>query len=164
MRTTSPFKMETTLSTISVLPSNKEQVQIFTRKLKDEILANDKEPLKILVQLKCIEKTIADLLKDDELDYHFLKEFLLYDKDEKVTVNGADLRQQETGVKYLYKDSGDPVWNDLEKEINKLSEKKKEREKFLQNIPYDSGIVDPDSGVFITRPPKTSHTKVIVKL
>ena len=156
--------METALSTLSVLPSNKEQVAIFVRTLKNEILANDKEPLKILVQLKLIEKTIADVLKDEDIDLHFLKEFQLYDKDEKVTISGADLRQSETGVKYMYEDSGDPVWNDLNKKINELSEKKKEREKFLQNIPYDNGVVDPDTGVFITRPPKSSKTKVIVKL
>jgi hypothetical protein len=156
--------METALSTISVLPSGKEQVAKFTRMLKDEILANDKNPLPILIQLKFIEKTVADVLKDEEIDYHFLKEFLLYDKDEKVIVNGAELRQSEVGVSYKYADCGDPVWNDLNKQINELTEKKKEREKFLQNIPYDKGVVDPDSGVFITRPPKSSKTKVIVKL
>jgi hypothetical protein len=157
--------METALATISNLPSNKEQVKVFSRMLKDEILANNTDPLKTLVQLKFIEKTIADILKDEELDYHFLKEFLLYDKDEKIIVNGAELRAGETGVKYKYEDSGDPVWFDLEKQIKELTEKKKEREKFLQNIPYDAGIVDADhGGVFITRPPKTSHTKVIIKL
>ena len=156
--------METALSTISILPNNKEQVKVFTRQLKDEILANTKDPLKILIQLKFIEKVIADVLKDEELDLHFLKEFLLYDKDEKVTVNGAELRSSEVGVKYLYKDCGDPEWNDLEKQINELSEKKKEREKFLQNIPYNEGVVHPPTGVFITRAPKTSHSKVIVRL
>jgi hypothetical protein len=45
-----------------------------------------------------------------------------------------------------------------------LTEKKKEREKFLQNIPYNEGIVHPATGVFIVRAPKTSHSKVIVKL
>ena len=156
--------METTLSTISVLPSNKEELVRFTKSLKYEILANDKNPLPILVQLKFIEKAIDDILKDEEIDYHWLKEFLLYDKDEAVVVNGATLRQSEVGVKYLYKDCGDPVWNDLNKEIEALTEQRKEREKFLQNIPYDKGTVDPDTGLFITRPPKTSKTKVIVKL
>jgi hypothetical protein len=155
--------METALSTISVLPSGKEQVQLFVRKLKDEILANDKDPLKILVQLKYIEKTIAEVLKDEDLDYHFLKELLLYDKDEQVKINGADLRQSEVGVKYFYEDSGDSVWNDLEKQIKELSEKKKEREKFLQNIPSE-GTVDPNTGLFLTRPGKHSKTKVVVKL
>ena len=139
--------METALSTINVLPSNKEELVRFVKTLKYEILANDKNPLPILVQLKFIEKAIEDILKD-----------------EAVVVNGATLRQSEVGVKYLYKDCGDPVWNDLNGQIEALTEKRKEREKFLQNIPYDKGTVDPDTGLFITRPPKSSKTKVIVKL
>jgi hypothetical protein len=156
--------METALSTINLLPSNKEQVKTFAAMLKNEILANDKDPLPILVQLKFIEKVIGDILKDEEIDYHFLKEFLLYEKEKEVIVNGAKLQQQETGVKYSYIDSGDPVWNDLSKKIEELTEKRKERENFLKAIPYDAGIVDSDTGVFITRPPKTSKTKVVVKL
>jgi hypothetical protein len=156
--------METALSTINLLPSNKEQVKTFAAMLKNEILANDKDPLPILVQLKFIEKVIGDILKDEEIDYHFLKEFLLYEKEKEVIVNGAKLQQQETGVKYTYADSGDPVWNDLSKQIDELTEKRKERETFLKAIPYDAGIVDSDTGVFITRPPKTSKTKVVVKL
>lgn len=156
--------METALSTLSALPDNKAQVQVFTRQLKDEILAGTKDPLKILVQLKMIEKVIADILKDEEIDYHFLKEFLLYEKEKEIELNGAKLRQQEVGVKYEYEESGDPVWFDLDKQIKEISEKKKEREKFLQAIPYDNGVVDPGSGVFITKPPKKSKTKVVVKL
>lgn len=155
---------ETALSTISILPSNKEELQKFSRKLKDEILANDKDPLKILVQLKMAEKLIADILKDKEIDYHFLKEFLLFEKEKTITVNGAELRAGETGVKYDYEKSGDPKWFDLQKQVDELTEKKKEREKFLQNLPYESHFVDPDNGVFITKPPKTSHSKVIVRL
>lgn len=156
--------METALSTINVLPSNKDEVKRFVITIKSEILANDRNALPILVQLKMAEKTISDILKDEEIDLHFLKEFEQYDKNEKVVISGADLRQSEVGVKYMYEDSGDVVWNDLNKQISDLSEKKKEREKFLQNIPYDKGFVDPDNGNFITRPPKSSKTKVIIKL
>lgn len=165
MTTGFPFNMETALSTLSVLPSNKDEIKRFATSLKHEILVNDQKPLPILVQLKMIEKVIADVLKDEELDHHFLKEFLLYDKNEKVVINGAELRSGETGVKYMYEDCGDPVWFELDKQIKELTEKRKEREKFLQNIPYDAGIVDADNGgVFITRPPKVSKTKVIVRL
>jgi hypothetical protein len=156
--------MTTALSILENLPNNKEQVKTFVSSIKNEILSNTKNTLPILVQIKMVEKTIEDILKDEEIDLKFLKEFQLYDKDEKVVVNGAELRQSEVGVKYLYPDCGDPIWNDLNKQIQELTEKKKEREKFLQNIPYDKGTVDPDSGLFITRPPKTSHTKVVVKL
>lgn len=155
--------METALATLDVLPSGKAEIAKFTRMLKDEILASETDPLKTFVKLKYAEKTIADTLKDSDIEKHFLKEFNLYEREKVVEVMGAKLNSQETGVKYHYEDSGDPVWFDLDKKIKELTEKKKEREKFLQNIPHDSGIVDPESGVFITRPPKESTTKVICK-
>ncbi|MEN6569037.1 MAG: hypothetical protein ABFC18_03390 [Rikenellaceae bacterium] len=153
--------METALSKIEVMPSSREQMRAFTRSLKDEILANDRDPLKILVQLKMIEKVISDVLKDDEIDLHFLKEYQQFEREGEIEVNGVKLRQGETGVKYSYNDSGDPVWFDLDKKIAELTEKKKEREKFLQTVP-EPGVVDPDTGVFINRAPKSSKTKVIV--
>ena len=155
---------ETALSTLSVLPSNRDQLKTFSRMLKDEILASNNDPLKILVQLKFIEKLIEDVLKDENIEYHFLKEFFLYEKEKIIEVGGAKLMQSEVGVKYDYEASGDPKWFDLEKQAKEIAEKKKEREKFLQSIPYDNGVVDPDTGVFITRPPKTSKTKVKVTL
>lgn len=155
---------ETALSTLSILPSNRDQLKTFSRMLKDEILASDKDPLKILVQLKFIEKLIEDILKDENIEYHFLKEFFLYEKEKIIEVGGAKLMQSEVGVKYDYEASGDPKWLDLDKQAKEIAEKKKEREKFLQSIPYDNGVVDPDTGVFITRPPKTSKTKVKVTL
>lgn len=132
--------------------------------LKNEILASDRDPLKILVQLKFIEKLIEDILKDEGIEYHFLKEFLMYEREKIIEVNGAKLMQTEVGVKYDYEASGDPKWFDLDKQAKEIAEKKKEREKFLQSIPYDQGVVDPETGVFITRPPKSSKTKVKVVL
>jgi hypothetical protein len=156
--------MNTALATISTLPSNKAELAKFSRMLKDEILASNRDPLPILVQLKVIEKVVDDVLKDEGIKFHFLKEFLLYEKEKIIEVNGAKLEQRETGVKYDYNASGDIVWMDLDKAIKELAEKKKEREKFLQAIPYDAGIVEPISGVFLTKPPKISHTKVKVTL
>lgn len=153
--------MESALAKIETMPSSKEQMMAFTRSLKDEILANDRDPLKILVQLKMIEKVIADVLKDDEIDLHFLKEFQQYEREKEIEVNGVKIRSGETGVKYMYADSGDPKWYDLDKQITELTEKKKAREKFLQTVP-EPGVVDPDTGVFINRAPKSSKTKVIV--
>lgn len=157
---TSLFDMETALSTLSVLPSNRDQIRSFSRQLKDEILAGNTDPLKALVQLKFIEKMLEDILKDEELDRLFVKELQLYGKEKVVEIAGAKLMQTEVGTRYDYEASGDPKWFDLDKQAKEIAERKKEREKFLQGIPYDQGVVDPDTGVFITRPPKTSKTKV----
>jgi len=155
--------METTLSVISQLPEGKAQVAQFVRTLKSEILANDRNPLPILVQLKYAEKTIAEILKDDDIDNHFLNEFLLYDKDEKVIVNGATLSVSETGVKYDFTGCGDQVYNDLIKESEALKEKIKEREAYLKTLPSE-GTVCPIHGNYINRAVKSSKTKVKVSL
>lgn len=153
--------METALSNITVLPSDKLELAIFTRKIKSEILANDRDPLLILKQLKFVEKLIKDLLVDKELDDHFLSEAEKY---KEKTFNHIDCKftVAETGVKYDYNATGDPVWFDLNKEIVKLEEDIKGREKFLQNA--GEGFVEPKSGVFVIAPPRTSKTKVTVTL
>ena len=132
--------------------------------LKDEIMGGNVDPLKTLVHLKFIEKMLADILKDEELDYLFVKELDNYGKEKVVEIAGAKLSLMEAGTRYDYEASGDPKWFDLKKQSTEASERLKEREKFLQTIPYDAGVVDPDTGVFITRPPKTSKTKVKVTL
>ena len=152
--------METAISTLSVLPSNRDQIKTFSRMLKDEIMGGSVDPLKTLVHLKFIEKMLADILKDEELDNLFVKELGNYGKEKVVEIAGAKLSQMEAGARYDYEASGDPKWFDLKKQSTEVSERLKEREKFLQTIPYDQGVVDPDTGVFITRPPKTSKTKV----
>ncbi|OQB67233.1 MAG: hypothetical protein BWX92_04026 [Deltaproteobacteria bacterium ADurb.Bin135] len=152
--------METAISTLSVLPSNRDQIKSFSRQLKDEIMGGSLDPLKTLVHLKFIEKMLADILKDEELDELFIRELALYGNEKVVEIAGAKLSLMEAGTRYDYEASGDPKWFDLKKESTEASERLKEREKFLQTIPYDAGVVDPDTGVFITRPPKTSKTKV----
>jgi hypothetical protein len=159
-----PSDMTTALSTLSVLPSNRDQLKTFSRQLKDEILEENTDPLKALVQLKFIEKLIEDVLKDEELDHLFVKELENYGKEKVVQIAGAKLMQTEVGVKYIYEESGDPKWFDLNKQAAEIAERKKERERFLQGIPYNEGVVDPETGVFITRPQKTSKTKVKVTL
>ena len=137
---------------------------LFKQALKDELTSGTVDPLKELVKLHFAFKSIEDVLKDEDVEATMIREYNLYPAKEKVIVMGAELRQSETGVKYAYEDSGDPQWNELDKQIRELTDKRKEREKFLQNIPYNEGVVDPATGVFITRPPKSSKTKIIVKL
>lgn len=152
-----------TLSVINLLPSGKEQLATFVRSIKSEILSGDKEVLPILIQLKMAEKTIAEILKDEEIDAKFLNERQQYSDKEEVKINGAEIRIGETGVKYQYAASGDINWIDLDKQIAELTEKRKQREKFLISLPAE-GTVDPVTGLYITRPPKSSKTKCIVTI
>jgi hypothetical protein len=155
--------METAISTISVLPSGKKEIALFVETIRHEILMNDKNPLPVLVKLKYIEKTVKEILSDDKIDAHFLKEFQLYEREHTISIDGAELRQGETGVKIDYKASGDLQWIELDEQIKKLTEQRKKRETFLNSIP-DEGVTDEKTGLYITRPPKSSTTKVIVTL
>ena len=153
--------METALSTITVLPSDKLELAQFSRKIKSEILAGDRDPLLILKQLKFVEKLIADLLTDKELDDHFLNEAEKY-KEKTFEHIDCKFTVAETGVKYDYNATGDPIWFDLNKQVTELKDNIKVREKFLQNAGL--GFVEPTSGVFVNAPPRTSKTKVTVTL
>jgi hypothetical protein len=155
--------METALSVISILPTTKEELWKFGRMLKDEIIADDKETLPILGKLKIIEKLVKDVLEDNEVKKRFLADRLRYSEKEIVKYNGIDFTIREVGVKFDYNASGDAKWMDLDKKIKELTEVRKEREKLLQNLPIE-GLVDPDNGNYITRPPKTSETMVITKI
>lgn len=152
----------TALSTISELPSNKEQMATFFRSLKSEILDGNHDPLEVLKQLKYAEKVIADILTDKDIEYKFLREAILY-KEKTFEYRGAKYTVQEVGTKYDYKDCGDPVWFDLKKQSEEINSKLKEREDFLKVLPQE-GTVDPTTGVFINRPSKTSKEKVTVRL
>ena len=153
--------MDSALSTITVFPSNKLEIAQYGRRIKSEILADDRDPLKILKQLKYVEKVIKELLTDHELDNHFLEEGYKYEGESFEHLD-CKFSIKETGVKYDYDACGDPVWNDLTAEMNELKDKIKTREKMLQNA--GEGFVDQNSGVFVTAPPKSSKTKLTVIL
>ena len=61
----------TVTSVVNLLPSNKEQVAVFSQGIKDAILNGDVNPLDILVQLKMVEKTL-DVLTDKEVEQEIL--------------------------------------------------------------------------------------------
>ena len=153
--------METALSTITVLPSTKVELAMFSRQIKSEILSNDRDPLMILKQLKYVEKLVKDLLTDKELDEHFINEAEKY-KEKTFEHIDCKFTVAETGVRYDYNATGDPIWYDLNKKAEELKASIKEREKFLQNA--GQGFVEPNSGVFVNAPPRTSTTKVTVTL
>jgi hypothetical protein len=122
--------MNTALETLSVLPDTKDQVEQFKSMLKKEILSCP-YPLQVLVHLKRYEKTFGDLLKDDDLDACYIESFKNEAKDNKLTVEGANLTSQEYGAKYNF--SSDPAWLTIDNQIKDLTEHKKKIEEVLKS-------------------------------
>lgn len=149
----------TSISLITTLPSNKAEVATFVQDAKDRILAGYENPLKIASQLKAFEEVIKQLRDDKEIKEAVLKEAEKEGKTFKL--HGAEFQIKETGVKYDYTCCDDKEWNNLEKQINELIEKKKAREDILKTI---KGEVFDNEGTQLNPPSKSSTTSVTVKL
>jgi hypothetical protein len=108
-----------------------------------------------------VEKTIDILLKDKDMDRHFICEAEKYGKSFDYLNVHFDVR--ETGVRYAYETCQDSVWNDLNEKSKELDKLLKERESFLKAIP-DEGTVNPETGELLNKPAKSSVSKVVVKL
>jgi hypothetical protein len=80
----------------------------------------------------------------------------------KAEINGAKVERAETGTKYDYSTSKDPVWMRLDQAALSASEAKKARETFLKSLPEPMTIADPDTGemIEIVKPQKTSTTNI----
>lgn len=157
--------METALSVINSLPSTYDQIAVFVRKVKDEALSGEYNPLEVLVQLRAVQKALEILNQDDELDQAAQREFDKFGQ-KTVDFNGVKITSQETGVKYDFKQCNDVVWNDYKVNEESYSIQRKARETFLKSLTAPTTIVDEETGdtMKVNPPSKTSKTKLAVTL
>jgi hypothetical protein len=149
------------LSVIYAAPSTYDEIHNFIYKAKQELLNGDYNPLDVEIQLKAMEEIIKQLRADDDIRQAVLAEAEKYGK--SFDYRGCKISVREGGVKYDYASSNDSTWAILQSEADAIAEQKKEREKFLQNLPVE-GVADVNTGELITRPPKTSKTTIAVTL
>lgn len=104
-------------------------------------------PLQLAAQLKLVEDIITNV--KEELRQRVIAEQTKYGK-ELMTFKGATFDIREAGVKYDYSYCQDFIWNDLSKQIDSLSEQRKEREAFLKTIKDIFTYVDQSTAEIIT--------------
>lgn len=151
----------TTINVITLLPSGKEQIKSFVSDFKARIVSGERNAIEMLTQLKYAEKTLSELLTDEELDAYFLDEAEKYHKDELLNLNGCKLQVREVGTRYDYSVTNDTVLEDLERQKKQLDAQIKERQKMLQTL---SGEIYNEDGVQLQRPVKSSKTKLTVTI
>lgn len=156
-----PFNMNA-LSTLTIMPENKESLALYISNLKSEILAGNENPLKIAKLLKILEEIVKTLRDDKEIKDIILKEAEKY-KEKTINNFGAEFCKKETGIKYDYTDCNDTEWNLLSQKIHELTLQKKEREQFLNKVTPEIEIFN-NEGVRIEPPLKTSSTIVSVSI
>lgn len=114
-------------------------------------------PLKLLVQLKAMQKVIEKV--SDELNDLALDEAEKYGKNEKVF--GATINIRESGVRYSFDHSA--KWCMLTQELKNIKEKIKQVEDGLKSASEGNPYFDDCSGELIYTPaPKASKTTIAV--
>ena len=149
--------METAVSTLSVMPTTKEQVSLFANKLKSELENGEVNPLEVITMQKAIEKvfdavkpTLTELARTEAEKHGKSFEF-----------KGAKIECIEAGVKYDFSECGHLDYNDLCEKINQLTEAKKNYEAMIKTYKEPQNLISLTGDVMTVYPPKKTSTSSI---
>jgi len=146
--------METVVSTLSILPSTKDEIKSFAAKLEYELENGVVNPLDLLKAQKCIEKTF-DAVKPKLMGLA-LTEAEKYGK--SFEYKGIKIEQAEVGAKYDYSSCGHIDYDLLCKQIDELLVKKKDYETMLKTLKDATNMISNDGETMTVYPPKKSST------
>lgn len=131
--------------------------EILTELVKEGVV----NPLDMATRLRYIMDVCKQTL--DNIQDNCVTEADGYDKNEKIVFNNAKVQVAETGVKYNYEATGDPIWKEASTQEKLYAEERKKREEFLRTISKPMAIADESTGgemVTINPPRKTGSRSV----
>lgn len=135
---------------------NKDTIKETSLALLNDIDEGHMHPLQVAAQFKFVEDVIANV--KEEVRQRVVAEQSKYGK-ERMTFHGATFDIKEAGIKYDYSHCEDDIWNDLDKQIQALTELRKEREAFLKTLKERFTYIDESTGEIITLyPPQKKST------
>lgn len=127
-----------------------------------KIESGETSALAFRLQATALKKAIDEI--DTKTREHQLREAQTYSA-KSFEYRGAKIEVAETGTKYDFTVCGDPVWNELALEMERLKSKIKERETLLKTIKGSVNIITEDGeAVTIYAPHKTSTTGLKVTI
>lgn len=150
--------METATSTLSILPSTKDEVYNFARKLESELVSGEVNPLE-LVRFKKAFENLFETIKPT-LDEYSREEAEKYGK--SFNYKGLKIELAENGTKYDYSKCNDPILPDLLQKLESAKKAVENRQTFLKGIKGHITVVDEETGdVVQVFPPIKSSTSGI---
>lgn len=153
----------TAVGVLSLLETTKEQRESFVRSIVSALDEGTADPLKIHLQVKNTEDLIKQITSNEKYREFLLNEASKYGK--TFEQYNAKFQVKETGTRYDYSVCCDSELQDLQEQSDKLAEKLKSRQKFLQSVPASGlEILQGDELITIYPPIKTSTTSVTVTL
>ena len=134
----------------------KEAIKEQSLALLNDIDEGFMHPLQVAAQFKFIEDVITNV--KEELRQRVVAEQSKYGK-ERMTFKGATFDIKEAGIKYDYSHCECTIWNDINQQIEVLTEQRKEREAFLKTLKERFTYVDESTGEIVTiYPPQKKST------
>ena len=149
---------------IYTIPQTKSEQSSMAAQFVEQVKNGDVSPLDAVAKMKSLQEVITAFLKNKDVVSAVLNECDKYGKGETPTSNGAAFTVKETGVKYDFSGCGDPVWNRLKEESDRISEQMKEREQYLKIIKGTKTEIDEETGEVYTlnQPTRTSTTSFAI--
>lgn len=154
-------KMEPSINIFSKLPQTKEQVENYTKIIRESVLNGEVDALDFAAKISALEKLFTTLKSDILIKDCILNEAEKYGK--SFEKGNAKFNIKEVGVTYDFSNCNDFEYEKLSVQISELTEKKKTRESFLKGISIDTEVYGSD-GVQLLPAIKRSTTQVTVTL
>ena len=145
------------LSTITILPSTKEEQKNYIALVKEAILSGEQNPLIIARQLNAFAGILKELTSDKDIKACFMDEAQKYGS--KTFDLGAKFTLQ---TRKTYDYSSDTEWREINASIEALKGRLKEREEMLKHLTCE--VADIETGEMLTPPPFESNEILVITL
>lgn len=155
------MKLATTTD-LSLFETTKSERQDFAQSVVNNLKEGLSDPLKVHLQVKCMEDLIKQITSHPEYKDLTLDEAAKYGK--SFEMHNAKFEVKEMGVKYDYSNCGDPIYNRLAEELAELEKKVKDRQAFLKAVQPGTELLIEDEVIVLYPPIKTSTTSITVNL
>lgn len=155
------MKLATTTD-LSLFETTKSERQDFAQSVVNNLKDGLSDPLKVHLQVKCMEDLIKQITSHPDYKDLTLDEAAKYGK--SFEMHNAKFEVKEMGVKYDYSNCGDPIYNRLAEELAELEKKVKDRQAFLKAVQPGTELLIEDEVIVLYPPIKTSTTSITVNL
>lgn len=151
-----------TVTDLSLFETTKSERQDFAQSVVNGLKEGLSDPLKVHLQVKCMEDLIKQITSHPDYKDLTLDEAAKYGK--SFEHYNAKFEIKEMGVKYDYSNCGDPIYNRLAEELAELEKKVKDRQAFLKAVQPGTELLIKDEVIVLYPPVKTSTTSITVNL
>ena len=154
----------TAAGTLNLLANTQTEIDVFSDSVIRSVKEGEVSAIKVLIQLKAMEKATGRIL--NEIKENYLTEAEKH-PESRFEYMGNQIEKAELGTKYNYDHCGDPVYRFHLQQVESATISLKNREAFLKALKEPITIVDEMTGEVVTIVPplksSTSGLKVTIK-